>query len=176
MVVHPLPTIGTKYIRLSDEALCLDAASVSRIQASCVERPEKPQHRPPKAIRTTAPAKVSRYLRSVDASAARHTRALADWEAYVHVPVVEASYHVLNEPAPRQRLFVLLAGKSSKLCESGMFFADIMTGCLFNDTGECLSSGRLRIYPNSADTVSRKDAAKYIEMRKPRYNADESEA
>lgn len=167
---HPLPTIGTKYIRLSDEALCLDAASVSRIQASCVERPEKPQHRPPKAIRTTAPAKVSRYLRGVDASAARHERALADWEAYVHVPIVEASYHVLNEPAPSQRLFVPLAGNS------GLLYADIMTGCLFNDTGECLSSGRLRIYPNSADTVSRKDAAKYIEMRKPRYNADESEA
>lgn len=169
-MTHPLPTIGTKYIRLSDEALCLDAASVSRIQASCVERPEKPQHRPPKAIRTTAPVKVSRYLRSVDASAARHTHALADWEAYVHVPIVEASYRVLNEPAPRQRLFVLLAGKH------GQLYADIMTGCLFNDTGECLSSGRLRIYPNSADTVSRKDAAKYIEMRKPRYNADESEA
>lgn len=169
-MTHPLPTIGTKYIRLSDEALCLDAASVSRIQASCVERPEKPQHRPSKAVRTTAPAKVSRYLRGVDASAARHARALADWEAYVHVPIVEASYHVLNEPAPRQRLFVLLAGKH------GQLYADIMTGCLFSDTGECLSSGRVRIYPNSIDTVSRKDAAKYVEVRKPRYNADESEA
>lgn len=169
-MLHPLPAIGTKYIRLSDEALCLDAASVARIQASLLATPEKPQHRPPKAMKTTVPSKVARYHQALDAATARHERALADWEAYVHVPIVEASYHVLNEPAPRQRLFVLLAGKH------GQLYADIMTGCLFSDTGECLSSGRVRIYPNSIDTVSRKDAAKYVEVRKPRYNADESEA
>lgn len=169
-MLHPLPAIGTKYIRLSDEALCLDAASVARIQASLLATPEKPQHRPPKAMKTTVPSKVARYHQALDAATARHERALTDWDAYVHAPVVEVPYHVLGEPAPTQRLFLILAGRH------GQLYADIMTGCLFNDTGECLSSGRLRIYPNSADTVSRKDAAKYIEMRKPRYNADESEA
>ena len=98
-MTHPLPTIGTRYIRLSDEALCLDSASVARIQVSCIERPERPQHRPPKAIKTTVPAKVSRYARTVAASTARHARALADWDAYVNAPIVEALYHVLGEPA-----------------------------------------------------------------------------
>lgn len=169
-MLHPLPAIGTKYIRLSDEALCLDAASVARIQASLLATPEKPQHRPSKAMKTTVPSKVARYHQALDAATARHERALTDWDAYVHAPVVEVPYHVLGEPAPTQRPFLILAGRH------GQLYADIMTGCLFSDTGECLSSGRVRIYPNSIDTVSRKDAAKYVEVRKPRYNADESEA
>lgn len=169
-MTHPLPTIGTRYIRLSDEALCLDSASVARIQVSCIERPERPQHRPPKAIKTTVPAKVSRYAHAAAAATARHARALADWEAYVHAPIVEALYHVLGGSAPTERLFLPLAGRH------GQLYADIMTGCLFNEDGNCLSSGRVRIYPASTTTIARKTAARYIEMRKPRYNADESEA
>ena len=165
------PIIGTKYLRMSDEALCLDSASVARIQASLLVTPEKPQHRPSKAMKTTVPSKVARYHQALDAATARHERALAHWEAFVRVPFLEMPCQVQGEPSPSQRLFVPLAGNS------GLLYADIMTGCLFRDEdGVCLSSGRLRIYPGFSTALTRKAAARYVEVRKPRYNADESEA
>lgn len=170
MTPHPLPSLGSRYLRLSEESICLDSASVARLQTSFVERPEKPRPKHPKEIKATAPSKVARYLRNVEAAAARHERAVRDWDAYVNAPIVEALYHVLGEPAPTERLFVQLAGLR------GTLYVDVMTGCLFNEGGGCLSSGRVRIYPDSATPRTRKTAAKYVEARKPRYSADDSEA
>ena len=141
--------IGSKYLDMSPEAMCLDMISCGRLREFLLGK-TKPTPPTPVNPETLTPEAVS----NADAI---NAQLRADYDQFMHIGLVEATY--ANKFIGRSRRIYARVNMHGR-----ELHADIVTGMLF-DGERCLSSTRVLLDGPFTD-VSHKKARAYLNAKK----------